>query len=292
MNTSDFLFTMARSSRARSAASQQQCGSVELRALIKELPSPPRLQRSNLGFDLIAEIKLRSPATGQLSALVDENLADRARVYAEAGAAAVSVLTEPSRFDGTIEHLILTASALAPLQVPVMRKDFLVDAYQVLEARAAGAGGVLVILRMLERNVISEMIDTALGENLFILLEAFDENDLILAKELLEARRSCAQNLLLGINCRDLISLQVIPNHLEKMAKYLPQYLPAGIASVAESGVTCAEDAARMASAGYDLALVGGALMSDVQPASLAAAMLTEARKAVAARTVLTRVAH
>ncbi len=95
----------------------------------------------------------------------------------------MSVLTEPSRFDGSLEHLRRRAAVLAPLGVPAMRKDFLVDPYQVLEARAAGAGGVLVILRMLPRARIDELLDAAAEYGMFVLLEAFDAADLAAARD-------------------------------------------------------------------------------------------------------------
>ena len=109
------------------------------------------------------------------------------------------------------------AAVLAPLGVPAMRKDFIVDPYQVLEARAAGAGGVLIILRMLPRARIAEMLEVAADHGLFVLLEAFDAADLELAGDLLEARRrpsaalraaaAAPPMLLVGVNCRDLQSL-------------------------------------------------------------------------------------
>ena len=198
--------------------------------------------------------------------------------YAEAGAAAVSVLTEPSRFDGSMLHLEKAARALSLRHVPAMRKDFLVEPYQVLEARAAGAGGVLVILRMLPRPALEALVDEALDLDLFVLLEAFDDADVALAAELLEARRARAPRdaLLVGVNCRDLVSLQVVPGRLEAMADRLPADAP----RVAESGVATAQDAARVAAAGYDLALVGSALMSGGEPRALAAAMIDAARAA------------
>ena len=121
-------------------------------------PAGPPLRLSPAGFDVIAELKLRSPAAGVLGD-ESEDWLGRIAAYARGGAAAVSVLTEPSRFDGSLEHLRQAAQVLAPLGVPAMRKDFLVDPYQVLEARAAGAGGVLVILRMLPRARIDELLD-------------------------------------------------------------------------------------------------------------------------------------
>src|SRR5439155_16051623 len=107
-----------------------------------------------------------------------EDVEARVRTYAKAGAAAVSVLTEPSRFDGSMTHLEAAAKSLVPLSVPAMRKDFLVDPYQVIEARVAGAGGVLVILRMLPRAGIDALLDCARTLGLFVLLEAFDAADI------------------------------------------------------------------------------------------------------------------
>src|SRR6185503_5572228 len=132
--------------------------SQELLAAARETPEPPPLRLNAGGFDLIAEVKLRSPAVGMLKG-GDENVGARVASYASAGAAAISVLTEPTRFDGSMDHLCLAAKALAPLRVPAMRKDFLVDPYQVIEARAAGAGGVLIIIRMLPREQLEALIE-------------------------------------------------------------------------------------------------------------------------------------
>ena len=125
-----------------------------------------------------------SPAAGRLG-VPHEDWLKRVTAYAESGACAVSVLTEPSRFDGSLEHLRQASAALAPLKVPTMRKDFLVDPYQVLEARAAGAGGVLLIVRMLSRSQMLALLDAAAEHGLFVLLEAFDAADLHAARELL-----------------------------------------------------------------------------------------------------------
>ena len=113
---------------------------MSLRHRAESRPPPPPLQLSSLGFDLIAEVKRRSPSMG---ALADDAVspAEQARSYADAGAAAISVLTEPDQFSGEIAHLEQVADQIP--RIPAMRKDFLVSPYQVLEARAAGAGGVL-----------------------------------------------------------------------------------------------------------------------------------------------------
>jgi indole-3-glycerol phosphate synthase len=139
---------------------------------------------------------------------------------------------------------------------------------------------VLVILRMLPRAELEALVDEALAQGLFVLLEAFDAADLGLAADLVAARAAARELLLVGVNCRDLVTLEVVPGRLEALAPRLPQ----GVARVAESGVASAADAARVAAAGYDLALVGRALMAGDDPRALAADMLSAARVAVAQR--------
>lgn len=268
-----FLAEMAAGSRTRVAEARRRAPESVLRARIHELPPPPSIARHADGFDLIAEVKLRSPAAGSLSRAGGDAGA-RAAAYARAGAAGVSVLTEPGRFDGAMEHLEGAAKALAPLRIPAMRKDFLVDPYQVLEARVAGAGGVLVILRMLTRRELDAILDASEELALFALLEAFDANDLELAHEVLAARPR--ERLLVGLNCRDLATLQIVPDRLIDLADRLPRGAP----RVAESGVTTADDAAAVAAAGYDFALVGSALMRASDPAVLVREMLAAGRAA------------
>lgn len=265
----DFLAMMAKSSRERALQAEAQLSRERLALQIAQLPPPPKLRLSADGFDLIAEVKLRSPAAGLLRESADTKIAERAMVYAEAGAAAISILTEPSRFDGELAHLKDGADAIPA--VPAMRKDFLINSYQVLEARAAGAGGVLLIVRMLSSTMLEEMVQTALQQGLFVLLEVFDEHDVDRARPILELYRSQwswdvhQPRILMGVNCRDLVSLQVVPDRLFGLVDRLPQALP----KVAESGLEHATDAAALARAGYDLALVGSALMRSASPASL-----------------------
>jgi indole-3-glycerol phosphate synthase len=265
---------MAASSRARSAAAQAKLPERELRARLRDTAAAPALRLD--AFDLIAEVKLRSPAVGLLKDAAVENVGDRVAAYARAGAAAVSILTEPSRFDGSLEDLARGAQALRPLSVPAMRKDFIVDGYQVLEGRQAGAGGVLAILRMIPRADLEQVIDTALEQRMFVLLEAFDEADIDLAQELISSRDAQRDLLLIGVNSRDLVTLKVVPGRLDALADKLPR----DVKRVAESGVATAADAARVAACGYDLALVGSALMSAADPASLARDMLAAGRQA------------
>jgi indole-3-glycerol phosphate synthase len=269
---SGFLDEMARSSEQRVILAKQRESFSDLeRRAAAAAPSPP-LRLSQAGFDVIAEFKLRSPAAGSLGDATDDWLG-RVRAYARGGAAAVSVLTEPSRFDGSLDHLRGAAEELAPFGVPAMRKDFLVDPYQVLEARTAGAGGVLVILRMLSRERIAALLDAAADHGLFVLLEAFDAADLSLARGLLDARHR-AEIVLVGINCRDLQTLQVVQQRFSALAPLLPQAWPC----VAESGVATPFDAMTMRRLGYRLALIGTALMGSGDPAVLLAEILHAAR--------------
>jgi indole-3-glycerol phosphate synthase len=273
--SADFLEQMATGSRQRVDAAKRACPDAELLSRALASPLPPRLRRHAAGFDLIAEMKLRSPAVGQLKS-GDEDVAARVTAYANAGAAAVSVLTEPSRFDGSMAHLQLATSALTPLQVPAMRKDFLVDPYQVSEARLAGAGGVLVILRMLPRVELDALIERARELKLFVLLEAFDAADIELMHAIVESHEKSGVEMLAGVNCRDLTTLQIVPPRLVELAHLLPTSVP----RVAESGVASAEDARQVAAKGYELALVGSALMQGGDPRPLAAAMLEAGRAA------------
>jgi indole-3-glycerol phosphate synthase len=267
---------MAASSRQRVAEAQRLHSAAELWRWAEAAPQPPRLVLSPQKFDVIAEVKLRSPAVGVLRSGA-EDISTRVTRYAAAGAAAVSVLTEPERFEGSLDHLEEAARALqAAGGVPAMRKDFLVDPYQVAEARLAGAGGILVIVRMLSRPELDALLKAAQQLGLFVLIEAFDAADIAVANELLAAHGGGRTKLLLGINSRDLTTLKVVPGRLEEMV----HLLPTGVPRVAESGVATPDDAARLSRAGYDLALIGSALMTTDDPAALLTAMLAAGRGA------------
>lgn len=257
---SDFLHTMAQHSAERAATIASFRSADFAKPVL-----PLRLSQ----FDVIAEIKDRSPAEGELADSTSSRGA-RARAYAAGGAAAISVLTEPSRFDGALAH-IEDVTAAVP-QTPVMRKDFLVDPKQVLEARKAGASGVLLIATMLDDATLREMLDRAYEHQMFVLLESFDETDLARSSALLDnnADREQANNgqLLIGVNTRNLRSLEVDPERLQKLAPLLPK-----AHCVAESGLRVAADAARVAGWGYQLALVGTALMRSDDAGALVAEM-------------------
>lgn len=277
-NQGDFLTQMAASSAKRVTAARAKLTAAELLARAQDTVVPPRLQLSSRRFDLIAEVKFRSPAAGKLRASSEQSLISRVAGYAEAGAAAVSVLTEPSRFDGSMSHLETAVRALGG-RIPAMRKDFLVDPYQVCEARLAGAGGVLVILRMLSEMEVAALIESAANLKLFVLLEAFDAGDVARAT-LLVKQYGSATKLLVGLNCRDLVTLEVVPGRLEELVSTLPADCP----RVAESGVATAIDAGRIAVAGYDVVLVGSALMDALEPLKLVRAMLSAGRNERARR--------
>ena len=269
---SSFLDEMATASAARLRAARARLSEAALLDRAAHAAAAPPLRLSAEGFDLIAELKLRSPAAGALGT-AGTPIGQRAIAYARAGAAAVSVLTEPSRFDGALSHLHEAGRALVPFGVPAMRKDFLIDPYQVLEARAAGAGGVLLIVRMLSGEALGALIECARTQGLFVLLEAFDENDLDRMRQLIAADAG-RSTLLAGVNCRDLGTLEVVPGRLLELAPLMPPQVP----HVAESGVDCAADARRLAGAGYGLALVGSALMRGEDPGELTRSLLEAGR--------------
>jgi indole-3-glycerol phosphate synthase len=254
---------MAEASRARvRAARAAECeAKLESRALAS--PQPPPLTHDR--FDGIAELKLRSPAAGGLAA-GDFDRGAQLDGYARGGAAAISVLTEPTEFHGDLTHLADAATRLKAQRVPAMRKDFLTDPYQVLEARAAGASGVLVIVTMLDDATVRALVDCARRCGLFVLLEAFDRADLDRLRAFDDPGTGATDSpaLLAGVNCRDLHDLDVRFGRLAELAPYLPHHLPA----VAESGIGTADDVRAVAAAGYRLALVGSSLMRAAEPAT------------------------
>jgi indole-3-glycerol phosphate synthase len=268
------LTDMQRSSLARVREARSRCTEAELRAAARNTPRPPALAPGN-GFDLIAELKLRSPSMGNLALQTADPLA-RLEGYARGGAAILSVLTEPERFDGRLEHLDLAAERMRRYGVPVLRKDFLVDPYQVVEARAHGASGVLLIVRLVDRALLVEMLDCAEEQGLFVLLEAFDAAELAVAAEIAAARRARKEQVLMGLNCRDLETLAIDFARFEQLRSKLPGSWPA----VAESGVIAPADAAKVARLGYSYALVGTSLMQRGDPEIAVAELLSAGRAA------------
>ncbi len=268
----DFLSQMARSSANRAAKAKQAESEADLRDRAADRPPPPPLRLHASCFDLFAEVKRVAPSAGVLADSDDpEVVIKQADSYVRGGAAALSVLTEPEMFRGSLDDLAIAARAVP---VPVMRKDFLVDPYQVFEARAAGAAGVLLILRLLDDARLAEMIDAASEAGLFVLLEAFDDGDLGRAGDLLPISNEHEIQTLVGLNARDLTTLEVDNQRLADLAGAFPK----GVPRVAESGLATPEDAGRMAALGYQVALVGSALMRADDPSKLTAAMIDAGR--------------
>lgn len=266
---SDFLTEMSQASFLRARATRESADVARIQSRAASAPPPRLLRLGTPGFDVMAEAKLASPSEGRL---VGEGsgrtVVSLARSYVSNGAAAVSVLTEPDRFAGSLEDLDEVAGEV---DVPVMRKDFLVDPIQVVEARAAGASGVLLIARMLPGELLEEMTDLAISHGMFVLVEVFDRPDLEKAAAVFD------RDVLAGVNCRDLTTLGIDRSRFETLAPHLPDHLPA----VAESGMTAPEHVASVAALGYRMALVGSTLVSDPDPGARLGRFLSAGREAL-----------
>jgi indole-3-glycerol phosphate synthase len=221
---SEFLAQMATESRRRVREARSRSTEGELLRRGGARPEPKRLELSGDGFDLIAEIKFRSPSAESLAA-GSKDAVGRAAAYERGGAAAVSVVTEPSAFGGSLESLLDAAGGCG---LPVMRKDFLVDPFQLVEAKAYGASGVLLIVRFLDAPLLREMLAAAASLGLFALVEAFDRNELERGAAAVSASPA---NGLLGVNARDLATLASSP--AARRARLPFRAIPA----VAESGI-------------------------------------------------------
>jgi len=268
----NFLERMKASSRERAdrAIARESHHSLLRRAAGAPEPLPLVLG----DFDVIAELKLRSPAAGTLAGIgfAPEQQLD---AYRGGGAAAVSVLTEPSEFHGDLAQLERAAERLRPAACPVMRKDFLVDPYQVIEARVAGASGVLLIAAMLSDAELDELLAAARELGLFVLLEAFDSDDL---ERITRLPLPPAPSVLVGVNSRNLQTLAVDFDRFAALVDEIRDDVPA----VAESGIDNADDIATVARLGYRLALVGSALMRGGSPTSRVSELVMAGRNAAA----------
>jgi len=205
---------------------------------------------------IVAEVKRRSPSEGDLRPDLDAE--SRARAYVAGGARAVSVVTDEAFFGGTLADLTAVARAV---RVPVLRKDFIVDELQLLEARAAGASAVLLIVRALETQRLRDLARAAREVGLETLVEAHSETEL---EQALGVGAS-----VVGVNSRDLDTLAV---DLAVAERVLP-LVPAGVPAVAESGVRSVADVERLARAGADAVLVGSALSRADDPAGVVRAL-------------------
>lgn len=204
------------------------------------------------GLSVIAEIKRRSPAKGDLRRDLDP--ASLARSYESAGASALSVLTDERYFRGSDADL---QAARAAVGLPVLRKDFTIDAYQLYEARQLGADAVLLIVRALADQQLVELLALADELGLAALVEVHNGPEL--------ARAVAARAQLIGINNRNLDTLTVDP----ETSLRLRSAIPSGTAAVAESGIGSPESASRLALVGFDAILVGEALVTAADPTAL-----------------------
>lgn len=210
------------------------------------------------GLSVIAEVKRRSPSRGVLAAGLDA--VAQARIYEDAGATAVSVLTEPLHFDGSLDDLVAVQDAVA---VPVLRKDFVLDPAQVFEARAVGADAVLLIVAALGADLLGRMIVAAAEVGIDALVEVHDREE--------AATAHAAGATLIGVNNRDLETFVTDLGVAEALASTVQAN---GIVTVAESGIRTPDDAGRMRSAGYDAILVGEALVVADDPAASLASLV------------------
>lgn len=218
---------------------------------------PPREVRSALrrpGLSVIAEVKRRSPSKGDLAAI--HQPAALAAEYERSGAAAISVLTEQRRFGGSLADL---DAVRAEVGTPLLRKDFVVSDYQVHEARAHGADLVLLIVAALGDEDLRRLHALVLALGMTPLVEVHDEDETQRAVELGAD--------VIGVNARDLKTLEVDPAVFERLAPLVP----AGRIRIAESGISGPKDAARYAVAGADAVLVGEALVRSGDPSRLLA---------------------
>ncbi len=206
------------------------------------------------GLSVIAEVKRRSPSAGPLAEPLDP--AAQAIRYMAGGAAGVSVLTEPDFFGGSLDDL---RAVRAAIDRPVLRKDFIVHAAQIFEARAAGADAVLLIVALVDPPRLVDLLTVADEAGVEALVEAHDEREAAIAVE------SGAR--IVGVNNRDLRTFVTDLAVAERVAPVLPST----VVKIAESGVSDPDGARRMADAGYDAILVGEAAVRAEDPAALIA---------------------
>ncbi|WP_110205957.1 indole-3-glycerol phosphate synthase TrpC [Nocardioides daejeonensis] len=240
------------------AARRAEVDDEAIRALAAATPEPrdPMPHFRAPGISVIAEIKRRSPSKGDLAPIPDPTvLAD---AYAQGGAAAISVLTEERRFHGSLADLRAVRSAV---ETPLLRKDFVVDAYQIHEARAAGADLVLLIVAALDDTRLHALHAEAVALGLTPLIEVHDE---------VETRRAVDLGAeLIGVNARNLKTLAVDNDTFGRLAPLVPD----DRVLVAESGITGPADVRRFAGEGARVVLVGEALVKDGDPTGAVRAM-------------------
>jgi indole-3-glycerol phosphate synthase len=216
------------------------------------------------GVRIIAECKRRSPSRGVLRQ--DYDPVDIAVQYAASGAAAISVLTEPAFFDGSLAHL---QAVRARVSVPLLRKDFIIDPYQVAEAAAAGADAILLIVAALNRSELEALLACAGDFGLAALVEVHDDEE--------AARAVDAGAGIVGVNNRNLRTLEVSIETSHRVRRLLPD----DCITVAESGLRTGEDIAALAAAGFDAFLIGERFMTEDAPGRHLATLLADAARAM-----------
>jgi indole-3-glycerol phosphate synthase len=253
-----YLDDLLASARARVREASEREPLAALRERAGHAPHGPSLYDalSVGGVSVIAEIKRASPSKGALAP--DLEAPTQARAYADGGAAAISVLTEPDRFHGSLGDL----ADVAALGVPTLRKDFLVETYQVWEARAAGASAVLLIVAALDEPTLALLHDEARAAGLDALVEVHDET------EVAAARRIGAR--IVGVNARDLRTFDLDRDAFARLRPGLPD----GAVAVAESGIRGPEDVREAAAQGADAVLVGESLVVADDPAARVAELV------------------
>ena len=207
---------------------------------------------------VIAEVKRASPSRGAMAAIPDP--AALARDYEAGGASAISVLTEPRYFGGSLEDLVAVRECVA---VPVLRKDFIISAYQLWEARAHGADMVLLIVAALEQNALISLVERAMSIGLVPLVEVHTDAEVVRAAD--------AGAKVIGVNARNLATLEVDRKAFERLAPLIP----ADIVKIAESGIRGPRDLFQCAAAGADAVLVGESLVTGKDPRSAVADLVT-----------------
>ncbi len=230
----------------------------DLRAALADVDPPldPMPHFRAAGSSVIAEVKRRSPSKGDLADIPDP--ADLAQQYAAGGAAAISVLTEQRRFGGSLDDLRAVRCAV---ETPVLRKDFIVTSYQLVEARAAGADLALLIVAALDDDTLRRLHDEARELGLTVLVEVHDEPETERAVELGAE--------LVGVNARNLKTLEIHDDTFGRLAPLIPD----DRVKVAESGIFGPPDVKRFVAEGAGAVLVGEALVKDGDPRAAVAAM-------------------
>jgi indole-3-glycerol phosphate synthase len=264
--TADLLQTIV---AAAKRAATVRAGHAEARPL-PEPARPPRGAEFEAslragGVRIIAECKRRSPSRGVLRR--DYDPAAIAVEYERAGAAAISVLTEPTFFSGSLDHL---RAVRAAVDLPVLRKDFIVTDFQVLEAAASGADAVLLIVGAVTTDQLRSLIARARALKLSALVEVHDRCELEVALE--------ANATVIGVNSRNLRTLDVDVAVFEELAPLMPP----GVIAVAESGLRTPADLVRLRMRRYDAFLIGERLMTQDSPGSALAALRAAAEQEIA----------